>query len=81
MGDEDSKMATDTRNLNTIAKELLKDKHIGSVFTTQPTNHPNDPLAWSWRKKHITLFTISLISFLAKFGASIGIPAAIPQAQ
>lgn len=50
-------------------------------LTQASTTHPNDPLTWSRRKIYITLFTIILISFLAKFGGTIAIPATIPQAK
>ncbi|KIW03181.1 uncharacterized protein PV09_05408 [Verruconis gallopava] len=50
-----------------------------TVLDPQPSNHPNDPLNWSRSKKHITLFTITLISCLTDFGSAIGIPTVIPQ--
>lgn len=59
--------------------QVASDGH--TVLIPQPTDHANDPLTWSWRKKHITLFTITMISFLADFGSSIGIPSVIPQAM
>ena len=52
-----------------------------TVLIPQPTDHPSDPLTWSSRKKHTTLFTITMISFLADFGSAIGIPSVIPQAM
>jgi hypothetical protein len=52
-----------------------------TVLIPQPLDHENDPLNWSSRKKHITLFTITLISCLTDFGSAIGIPTVIPQAK
>ena len=40
----------------------------------------NDPLNWSWRKKHTTLFIIVIVAFLADFGSSIGAVSLLPQA-
>ena len=62
--------------------EELKTASDGrTVLIPQPTDHASDPLAWSSRKKHTTLFTITMISFLADFGSAIGIPSVIPQAM
>jgi MFS family permease len=48
-------------------------------FVLKSSGHPNDPLGWSFKQKHITLFTITLISCLTDFGSAIGIPTVIPQ--
>ena len=62
--------------------EELKTASDGrTVLIPQPTDHPSDPLTWSSRKKHTTLFTITMISFLADFGSAIGIPSVVPQAM
>lgn len=46
----------------------------------QPSDDPNDPLNWSWAKKHIILFIVALAAFGGDFGSGAGIPCVIPQA-
>lgn len=46
----------------------------------QPSDDPDDPLNWSWRKKHTVLFVISLASFLPDYGSATGAVTLIPQA-
>ena len=46
----------------------------------QPSDDANDPLNWSWRKKHIILFVISIASFLPDYGSATGAVTLIPQA-
>ena len=51
-----------------------------TVLVPQPSDDPNDPLNWLWKKKHLTLFVIALASFLPDFGSAIGAVTLIPQA-
>jgi hypothetical protein len=51
----------------------LKVHHDGStILVPQPTSDPNDPLNWSWMKKHLFLMIISIIAFLPDYGSSTG---------
>lgn len=38
----------------------------------QPSDDPNDPLNWSWRKKHIILFVVAAAAFLPDYGSATG---------
>ena len=71
----------DARALGDAAIGLKTAKDGHTILIPQPADHPKDPLTWSLPKKHVTLFTITMISFLADFGSAIGIPAVIPQAM
>jgi hypothetical protein len=43
---------------------------IQTVLVPQPSNDPNDPLNWSWWKKHLILLTIGVSAFVADFQAA-----------
>jgi hypothetical protein len=50
-----------------------------TVLVPQPSDDPEDPLNWSWRKKHITLFIVALSAFCGDFGSGAGIPCIVLQ--
>jgi len=50
--------------------KLAKDGH--TVLIPQPNSDPNDPLNWSWTKKHIMLIIISMTAFLPDYGSATG---------
>jgi MFS family permease len=50
-----------------------------NIRLPQPSDDPEDPLNWSWAKKHAILFTISAVAFLPDYGSSIGAVTLIPQ--
>ncbi|MCJ1393458.1 hypothetical protein MMC18_006333 [Xylographa bjoerkii] len=56
---------------------LAKDGH--TVLIPQPSDDPNDPLNWSWRKKHIILFIVALSAFCGDFGSGAGISTIVLQ--
>lgn len=58
--------------------KLAPDGH--TVLIPQPSSDPNDPLNWSWTKKHIVLIIISMTAFLPDYGSATGAVALIPQA-
>lgn len=58
--------------------KLAKDGH--TVLIPQPSNDSNDPLNWSWAKKHLILFVVSFVSFLPDYGSATGAVTLIPQA-
>ncbi|MCJ1397631.1 hypothetical protein MMC11_000827 [Xylographa trunciseda] len=54
-----------------------KDGH--TVLIPQPSDDPNDPLNWSWGKKHIILFIVALSAFCGDFGSGAGISTIVLQ--
>lgn len=51
------------------------------MLIPQPSDDPDDPLNWSWGKKHMILFILALSAFLGDFGSGAGIPCIIPQGE
>lgn len=47
-----------------------KDGHTRLI--PQPSEDPNDPLNWSWRKKHLILFIVAAAAFLPDYGSATG---------
>ncbi|KAK0613214.1 major facilitator superfamily domain-containing protein [Immersiella caudata] len=58
--------------------KVAKDGHTRLI--PQPSEDPNDPLNWSWGKKHLILFIISWASFLPDYGSATGAVTLLPQA-
>jgi hypothetical protein len=58
---------------------LAKDGH--TVLIPQPTSDPNDPLNWSWKRKHMMLAIVSITAFLGDFGSGAGIPLIVLQGE
>ena len=51
-----------------------------TVLIPQPSSDdPNDPLTWSWKKKHILLFVIAATAFLPDYGSAVGAVTLLPQ--
>lgn len=59
--------------------KLAKDGH--TVLIPQPTADPNDPLNWSWTRKHLMLAVISSTAFLGDYGSGAGIPLIVLQGE
>jgi hypothetical protein len=59
--------------------KLADDGH--TVLIPQPTSDPNDPLNWSWKRKHLMLAIVSLTAFLGDFGSGAGIPLIVLQGE
>lgn len=51
------------------------------MLIPQPSDDPQDPLNWSWTKKHLILAILALSAFLGDFGSGAGIPCIIPQGE
>ncbi|KAK4561386.1 hypothetical protein LTR86_004703 [Recurvomyces mirabilis] len=66
-------------NVDRDGLKLAKDGR--TVLVPQPTDDPNDPLNWSWRKKHSVLLALAIISFIPDFGTAMGSVTQIPQAK
>jgi hypothetical protein len=47
----------------------------------EPSDDPNDPLNWTWSRKHLILFIISLAAFLPDYGSATGAVTQLVQAQ
>lgn len=47
-----------------------KDGHTRLI--PQPSDDPNDPLNWSWKKKHIILLVVAAAAFLPDYGSATG---------
>lgn len=47
----------------------------------QPSDDPNDPLNWSWRKKHVILLIVAAAAFLPDYGSATGAVLLQPQAE
>ena len=52
-----------------------------TVRIPQPSDDSNDLLNWPQRKKNMTLFVITCISFLSDYSSSQGIAVLVPQAR
>ncbi|KAF2269664.1 MFS general substrate transporter [Lojkania enalia] len=59
--------------------KLAKDGH--TVLIPQPSSDPNDPLNWSWSRKHLMLGIVSFTAFLGDFGSGAGIPLIVVQGE
>lgn len=59
--------------------KVAKDGHTRLI--PQPSDDPNDPLNWSWGRKHVILLIIAYTSFLPDFGSATGAVTLIPQAE
>lgn len=59
--------------------KLAKDGH--TVLIPQPTTDPNDPLNWSWTRKHLMLAIVSTTAFLGDYGSGSGIPLIVLQGE
>lgn len=51
-----------------------------TILLPQPSDDKNDPLNWSWTKKHLILIIISMTAFLPDYGSATGAVTLLPQA-
>jgi hypothetical protein len=59
--------------------QLAKDGH--TVLIPQPSSDLNDPLNWSWRRKHCMLAVVSLTAFLGDYSSAVGVPLIVLQGK
>ena len=52
-----------------------------TILIPQPSEDPNDPLNWSWFRKHLFLIIIGATSFLPDYGSATGAVTLIPQSM
>ncbi|KAK0634234.1 major facilitator superfamily domain-containing protein [Bombardia bombarda] len=69
---------SESGNAAATGVKLAKDGHTRLI--PQPSDDPSDPLNWSWNKKHLTLFIVSLCGFLPDYGSAVGAVTLLPQA-
>ena len=69
---------SDGDGANASGLKLAEDGH--TVLIPQPSDDGNDPLNWSWTRKHLILFAVSWASFLPDYGSATGAVTLIPQA-
>ena len=58
----------------------VTDFECKTVLVPQPSDDPNDPLNWSWFKKHSILVTIAVAAYMADFIGGSAVPCLLPQA-
>lgn len=51
------------------------------MLIPQPSDDPEDPLNWTWGKKHTILFIVTLSGFLCEFSAGVANPAIFLQGE
>ena len=54
------------------ARDLKTLKDGKTKLIPQPSDDPNDPLNWSWAKKHIVFVSLFFPALLADFGMTYG---------
>lgn len=62
---------------SSVVSLLLSKK---TILVPQPSDDPNDPVNWSWTKKHLLLFTVAWGALCADFTSAGGIPCIFLQA-
>lgn len=67
---------TDTAHSN-----LKRARDGQTILLPQPSDDKNDPLNWSWAKKHTILIIISMTAFLPDYGSATGAVTLLPQAE
>ncbi|KAH8880575.1 MFS general substrate transporter [Thozetella sp. PMI_491] len=68
---------SDNEKGSASADPVLKRAANGTLLVPQPTDDPEEPLNWSWGKKHAALIVLAMGSFFVKFTATILAPGAI----
>lgn len=58
----------------------LKHSQDGNILIPQPSDDPDDPLNWSFMKKHVMLLIVSFTALLPDYGSATGAVTLIPQA-
>ena len=49
------------------------------MLVPQPSDDPDDPLNWSWTKKHTILFIVAFTAFLGDYASAAGVPTIVVQ--
>ncbi|KAI9756556.1 MAG: pyruvate dehydrogenase complex dihydrolipoamide acetyltransferase component (E2) [Chaenotheca gracillima] len=59
--------------------KLARDGH--TVLVPQPSTDPEDPLNWSWFKKHAILLVVAYTAFIADFSSAAGVATIVVQGE
>lgn len=62
-------------------QNLKKAKDGSTILIPQPSDDPNDPLNWSWSKKHLVFFALLPGCFLTDWTLTYGTSLFVPQAM
>jgi hypothetical protein len=57
---------------DTEHQDLKRARDGHTILLPQPSDDKNDPLNWSWTKKHTILIIISMTAFLPDYGSATG---------
>ncbi|KAI5917617.1 major facilitator superfamily domain-containing protein [Camillea tinctor] len=68
-----------TEGVDGLSLKVGSDGH--TVLLPQPTDDPNDPLNWSWLRKHLVLFTVAWAALCTDFNATAGSAIIFQQAE
>jgi hypothetical protein len=55
--------------------------HDGIILMPQPSDDPNDPLNWSWFRKHAAMFTISYLALVCYVAVTTLVTGTVPLAE
>ena len=64
-----------------VVQHLKKAKNGVTVLIPQPTDDPEDPMNWSWIKKHLVFFALLPGCFLTDWTLTYGTSLFVPQAM
>lgn len=76
---DDGGRVLDIEQLPTDGEDVKTAPDGHTVLIPQPSADPEDPLNWPPLKKHITLFVVSVVSFMPDFVSSTGVVVLLPQ--
>jgi hypothetical protein len=68
----DEKPASSSPDFDNEPSKELSEKGGDQILDPQPSSDPNDPLNWSWAKKHLFLIIVACTAFLPDYGSSTG---------
>jgi Na+/melibiose symporter-like transporter len=87
--DTDSEMVEDPekhqKNLSECEDAVSIEPNLkmrdGVVLMPQPSDDPNDPLNWSWFRKHAAMFTISYLALVCYVAVTTLVTGTVPLAK
>ncbi|KAK7733273.1 hypothetical protein SLS63_004802 [Diaporthe eres] len=66
---------------NSLVEGLKMAADGKTILLPQPSDSPEDPLNWSWWKKHLVLFTVSFGANVCDFTSAAGYPPVLGQSM
>lgn len=84
--DTDSDMGEDPEKNHSECEEVVSMEpdlkmRDGIVLMPQPSDDPNDPLNWSWFRKHAAMFTISYLALVCYVAVTTLVTGTVPLAK